>query len=79
VEQLSSLLHSPLKPKHEVKGKQFFEKKYGQVTGREMESIAESRGWFVPHGEAAESQSKYAPPTPRRDNVRRGCAQFFSF
>ena len=60
VEQLSSLLHSPLKPKHEIKGKQFFEKKYGEVTGREMESIAESRGWFVPHGEAAESQLRYA-------------------
>jgi hypothetical protein len=42
-----------------------------------MESIAESRGWFVPHGEAAESQSRYAPPTPRRDNVRRGCAHLF--
>lgn len=49
---MSSLLHSNLKPKHEVKGKHFFEKKYGQVNGNEMSRIADSRGWFVPPAEA---------------------------
>lgn len=52
IDQLNSLLHSHLKPKHGTKGKQFFEKKYGQVSGKEMDRIAESRGWFVPPAEA---------------------------
>ncbi len=28
------------------KGKQFFEKKYGIVNGKEMDKIADTRGWF---------------------------------
>jgi len=61
VEQLNGLLHSSLKAKHETKGKQFFTKKYGNVTGNEMENIAELRGWLVPPAEVSHIQARSVP------------------